>query len=501
MEISVLFVDDEYYICKNICSRIKKLNIESVTEVRACYSGEEAIEICKHYKPQIVITDMKMEEMSGIELIQKLKQSLFPVRFIVLSGYDDYQFVRTAFQEGASDYLLKPILTEQLDKVLRQQCSQLENKEGQTSESRAYRVQTAEKLFLSLEKRGDSENEVLSRELASYQEQQFCFFLVGLEQKISTNLIHSIINSVYDLEDEAPSLTCWCSAASNQKLLVLLSQSSIKANNLIVIGEGLIQKVKKITGTLPAVSISHIGTLKDIPNLFEDSENYLCRRIVEGYGQLFFDAGNPELIDIPINLKKSTEVLVNNIEVVSHTEIWETIVQELSKLPAVVLKNYYYYLIGLLYSVISLNELNKNEFIFPTFYQFGTFAEFIQTIKLNLDMSASFINQTNQSNNILDEVREYIDENFGEKLKLSEIASYYYVSYSYLSKLFHETYGVSFQEYLTSKRMEYAKNLLQTQQLSLQEIADSVGYNNVFNFSRAFKKYFGEAPNHYRKKK
>ena len=66
---SVLIVDDEYYICDGVASKLKRLNLQSIGEIRTCYSGEEAFEICRTYKPQIVITDIKMGGISGIELI------------------------------------------------------------------------------------------------------------------------------------------------------------------------------------------------------------------------------------------------------------------------------------------------------------------------------------------------------------------------------------------------------------------------------------------------
>lgn len=104
MKFSVLVVDDEYHICENICSKIKMMNMKEIGEVKTCYSGEEALEICRDYKPEIVITDIKMEGMDGIEMIRQMKKILFPVCFIVLSGYDDYK-IRSRSVSGRGDRL------------------------------------------------------------------------------------------------------------------------------------------------------------------------------------------------------------------------------------------------------------------------------------------------------------------------------------------------------------------------------------------------------------
>ena len=121
MTINFLIIDDEYYICEGIRTMIMTFGIPELGEIRTCYSGEEALSICRTFKPQIVLTDIKMSGINGIELIKLLSKTLYPVRFLVLSGYDDYEYVRNAFQNGAVDYLLKPVISEQLTKLIEKQ--------------------------------------------------------------------------------------------------------------------------------------------------------------------------------------------------------------------------------------------------------------------------------------------------------------------------------------------------------------------------------------------
>lgn len=106
---TLLIVDDELIICESLKSKISRLGFSEIGEIITCTSGEEAISISKKIKPQIVITDIKMPGMNGIQLIQELSTFLDPAYFFVLSGYDDYTYVRDAFRQGAIDYLLKPV--------------------------------------------------------------------------------------------------------------------------------------------------------------------------------------------------------------------------------------------------------------------------------------------------------------------------------------------------------------------------------------------------------
>ena len=115
---NILIVDDEYYICEGLHKKLVQLNHPCIGEILTCLSGEEAISVCKTYKPHIIFTDIKMSGINGIELIHALRETLHPVQFIVLSGYDDFEYVRGAFQNGAIDYLLKPVLNDDLTRVV-----------------------------------------------------------------------------------------------------------------------------------------------------------------------------------------------------------------------------------------------------------------------------------------------------------------------------------------------------------------------------------------------
>lgn len=108
----------EYYICEGLKSQLLQQGHPQIGKICTCRSGEEALILCDSFKPQIVFTDIKMEGMDGISLIHALSRRLHPVAFVVLSGYDDFHYVKGAFQNGAADYLLKPILSEDLSRIL-----------------------------------------------------------------------------------------------------------------------------------------------------------------------------------------------------------------------------------------------------------------------------------------------------------------------------------------------------------------------------------------------
>lgn len=123
---SVLVVDDEALIRKSIVSKLSRLEESRIGPVRESDSGESALALCTSYAPDIVITDIKMGPVNGIQLILKLSQRLPQSRFLVISGYHDYDLIRDAFRNGAVDYLLKPLVFDQFEKSMRQICDLLQ---------------------------------------------------------------------------------------------------------------------------------------------------------------------------------------------------------------------------------------------------------------------------------------------------------------------------------------------------------------------------------------
>jgi len=104
----ILAVDDEEHIRDGICGFIKKQNF-GVDHVLSAYDGASALEIVERYKPEILVTDIVMPGMSGIELAQKCLEINEHIRIIIISGHDDREYIKSAFKLSAIDYIFKPI--------------------------------------------------------------------------------------------------------------------------------------------------------------------------------------------------------------------------------------------------------------------------------------------------------------------------------------------------------------------------------------------------------
>jgi len=128
---NILIVDDEEITCHSLKARIEKLFETTPKTIYEAYNSEDAIKLTEKVNIDIVITDIKMPGMNGIELIKKIIKNSLACRFLVVSGYGDYEYVRKAFLLGIDDYLLKPISSKDLKDKLEDIFKKLQQKKGQ----------------------------------------------------------------------------------------------------------------------------------------------------------------------------------------------------------------------------------------------------------------------------------------------------------------------------------------------------------------------------------
>lgn len=496
MKNSLLIVDDEYCICEGLKTKILNLNIPDIGEIRTCYSGKDALELCRTYKPQIVLTDIKMEDIDGIHLIHELKLLLYPVRFLVFSGYDDYKYVRNAFQEGAVDYLLKPVLSEQLDSILRTQCEAL-RKSNLIPTSRSAAIEFFQRFLNILE---TSENQFEYEEsLEIIQKYLSCknyTFALAAGVGLTSTQIHALINSLYDSYDTFNEYKLLCGKLSNSKIGILINFDHVQISSYSI-GEHLLTYAKTQLNIDLAVGFSSICQEPDFKHLYYEAENNLAERLVFGYGKIYMHR-NLTTNEMLLNSAKNiSEILLDNPEFIGRSQYWTNLSHLFKKMNIGTLQSFYSYLTGKLYSAFSDHQATDASLCtIPSFYTFDTLNHFHETVLQLFRYHAAA--KTVKVDSQLDIVKKYIDDHFTENFTLLDVAEHFFISYSHLSNVFHKTFGIPFQTYVISKRMNYAKELLQNPNLSIQEIAADVGYNNVFNFSRSFKNYFGVSPSHYR---
>ena len=114
----ILLVDDEYYVRQSLLRRIRNLENEDFKVIGEAENGEEALDMLRKHDIQLVITDIRMPVMDGLDLTRKILEQYPHILTVILTGYADFEYARKALRYGAFDYLLKPVSEESLDNLL-----------------------------------------------------------------------------------------------------------------------------------------------------------------------------------------------------------------------------------------------------------------------------------------------------------------------------------------------------------------------------------------------
>ncbi len=123
----IMIIDDEKLICQGVHSKINRIGHPLIGDVYESTDPIHAINEVRNLKPDIIITDMEMPGMTGLDLISEIIDILPEMKFIVLSGHDNYNYVRSSFQLGVIDYILKPLTLDELSNKLNQTIELLQN--------------------------------------------------------------------------------------------------------------------------------------------------------------------------------------------------------------------------------------------------------------------------------------------------------------------------------------------------------------------------------------
>ena len=133
----IMIVDDESAIRNGLRTIIdwEDLGIEVAGEAA---NGRQALTLIDHFQPHIILTDIKMPEMNGIELLQKVTAEYMHIKVAVLSGFNDFSYVRSAMKIGAANYLLKPVDTEELKSAMKEIIETIESSIKSSIEQREF---------------------------------------------------------------------------------------------------------------------------------------------------------------------------------------------------------------------------------------------------------------------------------------------------------------------------------------------------------------------------
>nr|WP_304220060.1 response regulator transcription factor [Fredinandcohnia onubensis] len=493
MTIKLLVVDDEPIISQGLRFTIPwdSYGVEVIGEAS---NGKEASEILAHEQVDIVLTDVRMPEMDGIQLARYIHEQMPHIQVIIISGYDDFEYAREAMRFRVQDYLLKPVDIDELIMKVNELKEKIIHQRSQKTKEEKKRLKDAvSQLILTPHLQFPNVNHDL------FQGKKYCV-----------------------LVSEIPDYARFVENQSNEKLAEIRAEWSHNLNNVLKDSISFFAHEN--------LQVSVVFSDVDVQEMTNAELAYTCGMSEKFEDPLKLYEAYQKAIEALFTKESSHEKVLpykektNSSPDIDYSSIYESLFDQDSEELKEHINNLFEKMKQAGYSLLEMcefcYELNKKieqklqgllseTLLADSTYQvtnevdlhFYNSSDYLKQLLLSdIQMWHRLLEKENQGKKSwsVEKAIEYIHENFRRDLKASEVANEIHITPNYFSMIFKKELGKSFNDYLNDLRIEKAMQLLTETSDRVYEIATEVGYREYKYFVQVFRKKTGMTPTDYR---
>ena len=522
----MLIVEDEYWIRKSICNMAVNI-FEGNIQIMESNNGEEALDILMKNKISFVLTDINMPFMDGITLISHVTKMYPDIPIFVLSGYSDFHLVRDALTGGALDYLLKPVKEKEFREVIRKAEKLIQINEETQRQKDIYDNYIRDLIMSNYICQKESGGIVYSKEKVKecFKKVFFPTYMAVIQINMKENVEEgkeSVLEKRYKRKND---LKEWLDSSN-----YVYVENAYRLGEYIVFSSESIEKLERKCLKLKAIASDEenncysfricvsekMDCMEDIQIAYKE----MILKIISNaeYGERFqyFNLRGPdrknnithsisEELENEINQafqknsREMTEYLLFRKLGIDNIEKWSflEIKQVFSQLRTIV-HSYYNRKLG-------MEEMWEVDNLFDSIEASVIYTDTGEINELMLQLISALFPEENgepirfvQQTDNIGKVVEYIGRHYTENLTLSSLAEKFYLTPSYLSRIFKKQTGKNLVVYITEKRLNKAMDYMKAGERSLTEIAFLVGYDDYSYFNKVFRRYMGISPKQYR---
>lgn len=537
-----LIVDDESRVRKAI-QLLVRWEEHGITEIQEAANGQEAMEMIPSYRPSLVLMDMLMPLKNGVDLMKWIHEHYPDTKFIVISGHDDFEFVRNTIRYSGTDYILKPIeeaaINEAVDKAAsawRAEEAERRAAQQQHVQVNEYRPVYSEKLLTSLLEDPSAHVQVARRlkteGIVPESAERVRLAVLQIDPSDSTLferfghhldlLMFALLNICNEFLQKDGVGIAFRHFGSHHRIVILVwEQIGALTARLHDINDGIHRTLSRHMhfGTSPAGSYPG-----DMPKLYAKCLSSLASRDLTVLSHFIHDGD--EVRSLAGNLPKALQfgsyedswklaVLSGQPNLIADAvEAWTHEIRKTGVITPELLAQWDRDIERFANQVIyetagagsepvhklyreacsELESPNPNKYVF-------SLAEWQHywTGLMNR-LSSVLLSRTQSGGELIRDITDYIEQHYQNEVSLYEIASRFHVSREYISRKFKQQHQVNIPEYINRLRISKAKILLQNPALKMAAIAEMVGFKNEKYFSLVFKKQEGISPKEFRKR-
>lgn len=500
----VMLVEDEEFILQGIRCIIDWEEI-SMTVVSMAHNGMEALEMFRRDPADIVVTDVEMPLMDGLELLEEIRKIDPRTRCIILSGYDEFEYARTALKLDVEEYILKPVNEEQLRQALLHAAEHFDE--------------------IAREKAGSMEDKIgwhrfLKGKLEGCEAETFFGMLpeIGPEESVTAAMMKIDADSLAakeGMEDVLIGLqklpgklkTIYLSPDTLFLLLYEKCEAPFQGDSgrAAEVFRNFQNHLESSCGIMSFITVGpQIRQYQELPQSYKIISRLQKYRLLEGYGSCITEGYIKERKnqDVAIDenllrkliLKKDKEgalsyiedLFINNLK----SEVDVDVLYQLALKMAVLLQD-----IKVEYKLEQSRNLQALTEMVEKIYQaddiFGLKTIFISEIT---EIILYLHTEDSQYTPVVKQIMEEVRKNYKEDMNLKTLAYKYHMNASYLGQIFQKEVGCSFTQYLSNTKNKTAKDLILNTNMKINDIAKEVGYPDTSYFYRKFKQCYGVSP-------
>ncbi|MFV0503082.1 MAG: response regulator [Lachnospirales bacterium] len=491
----VIIVDDETVVRFTLRTTIdwEKYGFEIIKDFN---SSVNALEYLKNNKVDLLITDMKMPNMTGLDLLRELNKLNNRPISLVLSGYDEFNLVREAFKLGAYDYILKSNL-ESIVKIL----PILKNKE--LAESKNIQM------------------EIIPDNAIDLEEGKYCVALFEINDfikqssRFGNDLYNNMEKPLLEIARQINRIankTKFYSINPARYILYYKVNKGLKYETTVVsIVKQLLSVWSRYMNINASVGISEAVELEKLDQTFLINELLLGVSIIKGEGLIITEWEDGKRALKFDQLTKKYEALVkflylsDELNLVNEKQLFFINITDME------ISEAHEEVLGVIYS-LAMKFLEYDDEFFSIFPERINYEEKVKRLKTIKEIEIWINNyfswvlkylenrEQNKQNDIMLKAKRFINDNYiNSELTLKNVSDYVGLNEKYFSSRFTKEFGCTFSSYIVDIRLWKAKSLIGTTDLKMYEISDRVGYNNVEHFNRVFKKTMCMTPTEYKR--
>lgn len=521
MDIHIMLVDDEAIDLEWLRRRVAAYEYDGLHVVGTADSGFAALRAMEQERIDIILSDIRMPIMSGMEFVRRARELQPQVQVVFISGHKDFDYAQEAIGLGAAGYLLKPVDDGELNEMLRKLCARIKQEREQSSSLLATLSLVNEELLLrwfhdyraeQVEQHVQAFLQPLLADgvsVALMEIDDLAWRIKTLSEAEQRLLIGEITSFIQTF---AAAHSMGVALSSHDDRFVLLAR--VKEDYLASLLTELLESFRQSFPYTLTIGLGRYAyTFEELHDSHRQAQAALSIKWIVGKNRLIRDASEwspkaPTASKLDEHVERMLQAMVDydlvtvddcllqmfsgDEPISQKNDVYDRIIRITSKLHA-----------DLLQMNVDLYDILKWDSHRPVvLFQFDTVEDILSWLRRRFFELSELLYARNQRQRrkLIEEIIAYVHEHIEDKVTLAKVAEQFNFTPNHLGRLFKNEMNMLFSDFLAEVRMKRVCELLAQPTMKIYEIAERAGYKNIIYFNRQFKQAMGMSPGEYRKK-